>query len=59
MLADAIKVPLVAVGRFDQQPRREFRLLSFRHLAYAEEAILIGLDGTRNVAALKRGGGVA
>lgn len=51
-IADGVKVPLSAIGDFDNQQQRVFRLVAFRHLAPAREAILVGSDGMRTAVSL-------
>lgn len=53
--ANAAHVSLAAVGRFDDEEPPGCRLLSFRHLAGAEQVNLIGADGVRAVVQI--GGG--
>jgi hypothetical protein len=53
-ITDGVKVPLSAIGNFDDQSQRVFRLVSFRHFALAKETILVGSDGRRTVVALAR-----
>lgn len=57
LVADAVKVPLAAVGRFDRPRQSRFRLVPFGHLAAAREAVFVEPNGACTVANLVQVGG--